>query len=129
MEKRAVFRSRWLPYLLVAPQITVTLVFFFWPAAQALYWSTLLQDAFASRSQFVGLDNFAALLRDPLYLASFKVSALFSFLVAAAGLAVSLLFAVFADRVLRGARIYKTLIVWPYAVAPAVAGVLWAFLL
>jgi sn-glycerol 3-phosphate transport system permease protein len=129
MEKRVRFSSRWLPYALVSPQIAVTLMFFFWPAAQALYWSTLLQDAFAAKTQFVGLDNFAALFRDPLYLASFKVTALFSALVAVSGLAVSLLLAVFADRVLRGARVYQTLLVWPYAVAPAVAGILWAFLL
>jgi len=129
MEKRVRFSSRWLPYALVAPQIAVTLVFFFWPAAQALYWSTLLQDAFASKVQFVGLDNFEALFRDPVYLGAFKVTALFSALVAVSGLAVSLLFAVFADRVLRGARAYKALLVWPYAVAPAVAGILWMFLL
>jgi sn-glycerol 3-phosphate transport system permease protein len=129
MEKRVRFGSRWLPYALVAPQIAITLVFFFWPAAQALYWSTLLQDAFASKTQFVWLDNFAALFRDPVYLASFEVTALFSALVAVFGLSLSLLLAVFADRVLRGARIYKTLLVWPYAVAPAVAGVLWVFLL
>jgi sn-glycerol 3-phosphate transport system permease protein len=129
MEKRVRFSSRWLPYALVAPQIAVTLVFFFWPAAQALYWSTLLQDAFASKVQFVGLDNFEALFRDPVYLGAFKVTALFSALVAVSGLAVSLLLAVFADRVLRGARAYKALLVWPYAVAPAVAGILWMFLL
>ena len=129
MEKRVRFSSRWLPYALVSPQIAVTLVFFFLPAAQALYWSTLLQDAFAARAQFVWLDNFQALFRDPLYLASFKVTALFSLLVAASGLAISLLLAVFADRVIRGATVYRTLLVWPYAVAPAVAGILWAFLL
>lgn len=129
MEKRVRFHSRWLPYALVAPQIAITLVFFFWPAAQALYWSTLLQDAFAAKTQFVGFDNFAALFRDPVYLSSFKVTALFSVLVAFCGLALSLLLAVFADRVLRGARIYKALLVWPYAVAPAVAGILWMFLL
>jgi sn-glycerol 3-phosphate transport system permease protein len=129
MEKRVRFSSRWLPYALVAPQIAVTLVFFFWPAAQALYWSTLLQDAFAAKAQFVGFDNFAALFGDPLYLDSFKVTAVFSALVAVSGLAISLALAVFADRVLRGATAYKTLLVWPYAVAPAVAGILWAFLL
>jgi sn-glycerol 3-phosphate transport system permease protein len=129
MEKRVRFSSRWLPYLLVSPQIAVTLVFFFWPAAQALYWSTLLQDAFAAKAQFVGWDNFRALFDDPLYLSSFKVTALFSGLVAVSGLAISLLLAVFADRVVRGAAVYKTLLVWPYAVAPAVAAILWAFLL
>lgn len=129
MEKRTLFRSRWLPYALVLPQIAVTLVFFFWPAGQALYWSTLLQDAFAARVKFVAFDNFLALFADPTYFASFKVTALFSLLVAAFGLAISLLLAVFADRVVRGAAIYKTLLIWPYAVAPAVAAILWLFLL
>ena len=129
MEKRTLFRSRWLPYALVLPQIAVTLVFFFWPAAQALYWSTLLQDAFAARTQFVWLDNFTALFADETYYASFKVTALFSVLVAFFGLAISLLLAVFADRVVRGAALYKTLLIWPYAVAPAVAAILWLFLL
>jgi len=129
MEKRVRFRSPWLPYALVLPQITVTLVFFFWPAAETLYYSVLLQDAFASKIQFVWLENFATLFQDPHYLASFKVTALFSAIVAITGLAVSLLLAVLADRVLRGASVYKTLLIWPYAVAPAVAGVLWLFML
>lgn len=129
MEKRALFRSRWLPLALVMPQIAVTLVFFFWPAAETLYYSVLLQDAFASKVQFVWLDNFIALFQDPHYLSSFKVTALFSAVVAVSGLALSLLLAVLADRVIRGANFYKTLLIWPYAVAPAVAGVLWLFLL
>lgn len=129
MEKRALFRSRWLPYALVLPQIVVSLVFFFWPAIQALYWSLLLQDAFASKSQFVWFDNFTALFADPTYFASFKITALFSLLVAAIGLSVALLLAVFANGVVRGATLYRTLLIWPYAVAPAVAGVLWLFLL
>ena len=129
MEKRVVFQSRWLPYALVAPQLAITLIFFFWPAGQTLYWSLLIQDAFAARSQFVWLDNFKALLADPNYLASFRVTAIFSVLVTFIGLAVALLLAVFADRVIRGAKIYKTLLIWPYAVAAAVAAVLWVFLL
>jgi sn-glycerol 3-phosphate transport system permease protein len=129
MEKRVHFRSRWLPYALVLPQIAITLVFFFWPAAETLYYSVVLQDAFASKVQFVWFDNFIALFSDPHYLSSFKVTALFSALVAVTGLALSLALAVFADRVLRGGRLYKTLLIWPYAVAPAVAGVLWLFLL
>ena len=128
MEKRVVFRSAWLPYALVAPQIAITLVFFFWPATQAVWYSFQLQDAFGLRSQFVGLQNFAALFKDSNYLASFKVTAIFSALVAVCGIAISLLLAAMADRVLRGALVYKTLLIWPYAVAPAVAGVLWAFL-
>jgi sn-glycerol 3-phosphate transport system permease protein len=128
MEKRVVFRSAWLPYLLVAPQIAITLVFFFWPAAQAAWYSFQLQDAFGLKTEFVGFDNFVSLLRDPHYLQSFKITAQFSALVAAVGIALSLLLAVMADRVVRGALAYKTLLIWPYAVAPAVAGVLWAFM-
>jgi sn-glycerol 3-phosphate transport system permease protein len=128
MEKRVVFRSAWLPYALVAPQIAITIIFFFWPAAQAVWYSFQLQDAFGLRSQFVGLQNFAQLFADGNYLASFKVTAVFSVLVAFFGLAISLVLAAMADRVLRGAMAYKTLLIWPYAVAPAIAGVLWAFL-
>ena len=128
MEKRVVFRSVWLPYALVAPQIVITLVFFFWPAAQAVWFSFQLQDAFGLKTQFVGLQNFANLFKDSNYLESFEVTALFSVLVAFFGIAISLLLATMADRVLRGAMAYKTLLIWPYAVAPAVAGVLWAFL-
>jgi sn-glycerol 3-phosphate transport system permease protein len=128
VEKRVVFRSAWLPYALVAPQIAITIVFFFWPAVQAVWYSFQLQDAFGLRSQFVGLQNFANLFKDSNYVDSFKVTALFSVLVAFFGLALSLLLAAMADRVVRGAVGYKTLLIWPYAIAPAVAGVLWAFL-
>src|SRR6266481_5056921 len=128
MEKRVVFRSAWLPYALLAPQIAVTIVFFFWPAVQAMWYSLQLQDAFGLHTQFVGMENFAALFRDSHYLQSFRTTALFSALVAVSGIAISLLLAVMADRVVRGALAYKTLLIWPYAVAPAVAGVLWSFL-
>jgi sn-glycerol 3-phosphate transport system permease protein len=128
VEKRVVFRSAWLPYALVAPQIAITILFFFWPAVQAVWFSFQLQDAFGLKSQFVGLQNFAALFKDGNYLASFKVTALFSLLVAFFGIAASLLLAAMADRVVRGALAYKTLLIWPYAVAPAIAGVLWAFM-
>ena len=128
MEKRVVFQSTWLPYALLAPQIAVTVVFFFWPAFQAVWFSFQLQDAFGLKTEFVGLQNFAELFRDSHYLESFKVTGLFSILVAGSGLAISLLLATMADRVLRGALAYKTLLIWPYAVAPAIAGVLWAFL-
>ncbi len=128
MEKRVVFRSAWLPYALLAPQIAVTVVFFFWPAAQAVWFSFQLQDAFGLSTEFVGLQNFEALFADERYLRSFGTTAVFSLLVAFWGLAISLLLATMADRVLRGALAYKTLLIWPYAVAPAVAGVLWAFL-
>ena len=128
MEKRVVFRSKWLPYLLVAPQIIITVVFFFWPAFQAVYQSTLLQDAFGLNTQFVGLDNFKSLFADENYLISFRTTAIFSVLVASLGLSFSLLLAVAADRIVRGAFAYKTFLIWPYAVAPAIAGVLWGFL-
>jgi sn-glycerol 3-phosphate transport system permease protein len=128
MEKRARFRSAWLPYALVAPQIAVTLVFFFLPAGEAIYQSLHIQNAFGGNLEFVGLDNFRELFHDELYLNSFKVTALFSALVAGLGLVISLILAVFADRIIRGAGIYKTLLIWPYAVAPAIAGVLWMFL-
>jgi sn-glycerol 3-phosphate transport system permease protein len=128
VEKRVRFQSRWLPWLLVAPQLLVVLVFFFWPASQALYQSVLSQDAFGTTTEFVGLENFERLWSDDTYLASFKTTALFSVLVAVFGLSIALLLAVMADRVMRGASVYKTLLVWPYAVAPVVAGVLWVFM-
>ena len=128
MEKRVRFQSAWLPWLLVAPQMAIVLVFFFWPAAQALHQSVLQQDAFGTSTEFVGLENFERLFSDETYLASFKTTALFSALVAVCGLSIALLLAVMADRVLRGAALYTTLLIWPYAVAPAVAGVLWVFM-
>ena len=128
MEKRVVFRSWWLPYLLVAPQLVITVVFFFLPAGQAIWQSLLNQDPFGISVEFVGLDNFVQLFNDEHYLSSFRVTAVFSVLVAGLGLAISLVLAVFADRALRGAGLYKTLLIWPYAVAHAVAAVLWLFL-
>ena len=128
MEKRVVFQNRCLPYLLVAPQLAITLIFFFLPAGQAIYQSVLMQDPFGLSTEFVGLQNFETLLSDPNYVSSFKITMVFSALVAFLGLAISLLLAVCADRVLRGASAYKTFLIVPYAVAPAVAGVLWMFI-
>ena len=128
MEKRVVFRSGWLPWLLLAPQMAVILVFFFWPAAQALLQSLQQQDPFGTSIEFVGLDNFRQLLQDPSYVESFKTTALFSVLVASLGISLSLLLAVFADRIGRGGTFYKTMLILPYAVAPAVAAVLWVFM-
>ena len=127
-EKRVVFRSGWLPWALVGPQAAVILVFFFWPAVQTLLQSVQRQDAFGTSTEWVGLANFAQIFSDPSYLASFKTTAIFSLLVAALGLVISLVLAVLADWVIRGATVYKTLLIWPYAVAPAVAAVLWLFL-
>jgi sn-glycerol 3-phosphate transport system permease protein len=128
MEKRVRFKSAWLPWLLIAPQMVVVLVFFFWPAGQALYQSLLTQDPFGLSTEFVGLENFERLVSDSTYLDSFKTTAVFSLLVAVIGLAIALLLAVMANRVLRGSGMYKTLLIWPYAVAPVVAGVLWLFM-
>ena len=128
MERRAIFAGRLLPALLLTPQLTVTIVFFIWPAAQALLQSVRREDAFGLSRHFVGLDNFAAILADPFYLASVEISFVFGFAVAVLALALGLLFAVMADRVVRGATFYKTVLLMPYAIAPAIAGVLWLFL-
>ena len=128
VEKRVRFKSRWLPWALITPQMVIILVFFFLPAGQALYQSVLEQDAFGTSSKFIGLENFENLFADETYLASFKTTAVFSILVAGLGLSISLMLAVMADRVVKGSAFYKTLLIWPYAVAPAVAGVLWLFM-
>jgi sn-glycerol 3-phosphate transport system permease protein len=128
MEKRVVFRSRWLPWLLLAPQLAVVGVFFFWPASQALLQSLQLQDAFGTSTEWVGLQNFRQLFDDSSYVESFETTAIFSVLVAGIGISLALVLAVFADRIVRGATVYKTLLILPYAVAPAVAAVLWVFM-
>ena len=128
IEKRVRFGNRWLPWLLVAPQMVIVTIFFFWPAGSALYQSVLLQDAFGGSTQFVGLENFDRLFSDGSYLASFRTTAVFSLLVASCGICIALVLAVMANRVIRGATLYTTLLVWPYAVAPAIAGVLWLFM-
>src|SRR6266480_7789351 len=114
MEKRARFQSRWLPYALIAPQMAITLVFFFLPASQAIYQSLMVQDAFGNSTQFVWLENFQDLFRNDEYLASFRVTAVFSTLVAVLGLSISLVLAVLADGVIRGSGIYKTLLILHY---------------
>ncbi|MEZ5866129.1 MAG: sn-glycerol-3-phosphate ABC transporter permease UgpA [Geminicoccaceae bacterium] len=128
MSKSVIFGNRWLPYLLLLPQLLVLLVFFFWPAAQALWQSMLVQDAFGLSVRFVWFDNFTYLFGNREYLHSIRVTAVFSLGVALLGLVVALLLAAMADHAIRGAVVYKTLLIWPYAVAPAIAGVLWLFL-
>lgn len=128
MEKRVQFRSSWLPWVLLAPQVAVIAIFFFWPAGQAMLQSFQTQDAFGLSTTWVGLENFRELLTDKAYLGSFRITAFFSVMVAGLGIALSLALAVFADRVVRGAMFYKTFLIVPYAVAPAVAGVLWIFI-
>lgn len=128
MQKRAIYTEKLLPYLLLVPQLAVVFVFFYWPASQAIYQSVLLEDAFGLRSEFVWFENFEILLSDPDYWHAFGVTAGFSTAVAGLSLSIALLFAVQADKNIRGANAYKTLLIWPYAVAPAVAGVLWLFM-
>ncbi len=128
MHKRVTFRNSWLPYLLVAPQIIITLIFFIWPASQALFQSVLIEDAFGLSREFVWLDNFAEVFSDPSYLASLQTTAVFSIATTVLSLSTALLLAVMADRVIKGASAYKMALLLPYAVAPAVAGVLWLFM-
>ena len=128
MEKRVLFRSTWLPWVLLLPQLLIIGVFFFWPAAQAVLQSFQIEDAFGMSTEWVGLENFANLIDDPTYLNSFMRTALFSVLVAGLGIAISLILAIFADRIVRAAMLYKTLLIVPYAVAPVIAGVLWMFM-
>src|SRR3954447_19078027 len=128
MERRVVFAGWLFPVALLLPQLAVTTVFFFWPAAQAVLQSLRREDAFGLSAQFVGLDNFAAVLAEPAYVNSIEITALFSLCVAVLALAPGLLLAVMADRVARGAAFYKTVLLLPYAIAPAIAGVLWLFL-
>ncbi|MDX1400989.1 MAG: sn-glycerol-3-phosphate ABC transporter permease UgpA, partial [Kiloniellales bacterium] len=128
MQKRVIFDNKLLPVLLLAPQLFVTLVFFIWPALQALYQSFLLEDAFGLSRQFVWFDNFTALFSDERYVSSFLKTLVFSAATTFISMSLALLFAAMANRALHGALVYKTFLIWPYAVAPAIAGVLWFFL-
>jgi len=128
MQRRTIFRNRWLPYLLLAPQLAITIVFFFLPAGQAIWQSLLIEDPFGLYSEFVWFENFQVVLSNPLYLEAARVTLLFSVAVTLGAMAPALLLAVMADQVIRGASGYRTLIVWPYAIAPAVAAVLWLFI-
>jgi sn-glycerol 3-phosphate transport system permease protein len=128
MEKSAVFNSKLLPYLLLIPQLIITFVFFYWPASQAVWQSFLREDAFGLSSEFVGLENYAALFAQPEYYKAMLTTAVFSSLVTVLSLGIALLLATQADKNLKAAPVYKTFMIWPYAVAPAVAGVLWGFL-
>jgi sn-glycerol 3-phosphate transport system permease protein len=128
MIKRVHFPASPLPYLLVAPQILITIVFFIWPASQALYQSFLIEDAFGLGSEFVWLENFELLFEDDHYIDSFWRTAFFSAAVAALSMSLALVLAGFADRVVKGATFYRTLLIWPYAIAPVLAGALWVFM-
>ncbi|UJQ94310.1 sn-glycerol-3-phosphate ABC transporter permease UgpA [Mariluticola halotolerans] len=126
--KRAIFPNKALPYLLLMPQLAITLVFFIWPASQALWQSVLRQDAFGFKTSFIGLENYARLFADPVYLNSMGVTFVFSVGVTVLSMGLALLFAVNVDRMIKSSNVYSTFLVWPYAVAPAIAGTLWWFL-
>ncbi len=128
MQKRVHFKASYLPYLLVAPQIIITLVFFIWPASQALYQSLLVEDAFGLSTEFVWFENFNDLLDDKYYFSAFSTTSIFSTAVAALSLSIALILAAMADYVIRATLVYRTLLIWPYAVAPVVAGALWVFM-
>lgn len=128
MQKNAYFKGLTIPFLLLLPQLAITIVFFYWPATQAVWQSFLIEDAFGTSTEFVWFENYQALFADPGYLKAFINTAVFSTFVCVFSLSIALLFAVMADRQIRGAEIYKTLLIWPYAVAPAIAGVLWLFM-
>ena len=128
MLKRVHFPSSPLPYLLVAPQIIITIIFFIWPASQAMYQSLLIEDAFGLSQEFVWFENFEYLAQDEQYLGTFWRTIFFSICVASLSMGFALLLAGFADRVVRGALAYRTLLIWPYAVAPVLAGALWMFM-
>jgi sn-glycerol 3-phosphate transport system permease protein len=128
MEKRVIFKGWMLPALLLLPQIVITAIFFFYPAGQAIWQSMFIPDPFGLKTQFVGLGNFEYLLTDPFYRASFATTAIFSTLVTVVSMGVALYLAILADRLIKGSGTYRTLLIWPYAVAPAVAGVLWMFM-
>jgi sn-glycerol 3-phosphate transport system permease protein len=122
MQKQSVFHSPLLPFLLIAPQVAIVLVFFYWPAIQAVWQSFLLQDAFGLSTTFVALENYAHLIHEPGYFDAIVRTFAFS-------LSIALLLAAMADKPMRAGGLYRTLLIWPYAVAPAVAGVLWIFML
>ena len=128
MNQRVTFRGWWLPILLIAPQVIISAVFFFYPAGQAIWQSLFIPDPFGLSSVFVGLGNFEFLFSDKFYRASFTTTAIFSILVTLCSMIPALFLAVMADRLIKGSGTYRTLLIWPYAVAPAIAGVLWLFM-
>ena len=128
MSPRVTFPNKILPYLLIAPQLVIVGIFFYWPASQALYQSVLREDPFGLRSTFVGLANFRRVLSEPNYINALQNTAVFSIAVAFVAMAIALLLAVMADKIIRGRGIYRTMLIWPYAIAPAIAGMVWLFM-
>ena len=129
LQKRVVFNARLLPFLLVLPQIAVTIVFFIWPAYRALEQSFYVEDAFGFNRTFVWFKNYVELFADDGYIRSFSTTIIFGLSVTALSMALALLFAVAANRLIHTAFPYRTMLIWPYAVAPALAGVVWYFLM
>ncbi|WP_022663722.1 ABC transporter permease subunit [Desulfospira joergensenii] len=129
MIKRAHFKSRTLPYILILPQLVVTLTFFYWPAIQGIIQSFLLSDPFGRQSKFVWFYNYLELFKDPLYLKSIGITIVFSIATAAVSISLGLLIASMANRALKAKALVRTLLIWPYAVAPAISGIMWLFLL
>jgi sn-glycerol 3-phosphate transport system permease protein len=129
MIKRSFFTSKLLPYFLILPQFLVTATFFYWPALQGLVQSVMRSDPFGQHSTFIWLDNFIALFTDPLYLKSIGTTLFFSASVAAVSISIGLFIATMANRALKARALVRTMLVWPYAVAPAISGILWLFLL
>lgn len=129
MIKQAHFRSRFLPYLLILPQILITITFFYWPALQGLFHSLMRSDPFGQRSTFIWFENFTELFADPLYLKSVGITLTFSILTAVLSISLGLFIATMANRAMKGKAVIRTMLIWPYAVAPAISGILWLFLL
>jgi sn-glycerol 3-phosphate transport system permease protein len=129
MIKRSAFKSSYLPYLLILPQVVITLTFFYWPALQGLIQSFLLSDPFGQSSRFVWFYNYLEIFRDPLYVKSILTTFTFSIAVASVSISLGLFIATMANRALRATALVRTLLIWPYAVAPAISGILWLFLL
>ena len=128
MSPRVVFPNKVLPYALLLPQLVIVGIFFYWPASQALYQSFLREDPFGLSTQFVGLRNFRNVLSDPNYLNAVENTAIFSVAVAFFAMAIALLLAVMADKIIKGKGFYRTMLIWPYAIAPAIAGMVWLFM-
>jgi sn-glycerol 3-phosphate transport system permease protein len=129
MIKRSTFKASYLPYLLILPQVIITLTFFYWPAVQGLIQSFLLSDPFGRSSKFVWFYNYIEIFTDPLYLKSILITFTFSLAVASVSIAFGLFIATMANRALKATALVRTLLIWPYAVAPAISGILWLFLL
>ncbi len=129
MIKRSAFKSSYLPYILILPQVIITLTFFYWPAFQGLIQSFQLSDPFGQRSTFVWFYNYLEIFRDPLYLKSVVTTFVFSLAVASVSISLGLFIATMANRALKATALVRTLLIWPYAVAPAISGILWLFLL